>query len=338
MRQIIKAMSNVCVRFCSKSDTISVLSGMTRLLFNTGNLNRPVSNMGFGTGYEATVVSGTDSDCATKFNYRNKALKAKSSDKPLPWVSVSSVNDWLLMRKLDIEPIDMVMGACVFKIDSTYKPSIAANFSASLKESFARSIDRLIHEAKSLGANAVLNIKVDIQKPTLQGDTTFESNKVTCKLFGTAVKINDPDIVGANKEPILSTLSMPDFVKLLASGYTPLGLSLGVSAGYVTKGLVNNVLFNSNALKNTEVQTYTYCVYDNKRKALHYLSDGAKKIKGSGVICEYMDKFVHEIESGGNNDRVIGYISSLLILGTVISENTKVNKLKPEIKLALHMN
>ena len=188
------------------------------------------------------------------------------------WGSSLEVSEFAAISKVGFQPVGQVLGAAVYNIGDPgdeecpygvavyrgegyrpYGPSaggmrlgpgpvqppvgVAAIGSARplvsvLYQARRAAISRMTAECAALGGLGVIGVTLSI------GPFGDDESILEFRAFGTAVRA--PGVV-SRAQPFASDLSGQDFTKLVAHGYVPVGLALGVAVGYrhddwLTKG------------------------------------------------------------------------------------------------------
>jgi len=148
-----------------------------------------------------------------------------------------SVDEHHAIRSVGFSPVGQVLGSCVYHIGWTGSwncgygggwgswsggyasvVSEAAGLSRSLFEARELAMRRMQAECAGLGGDGVVAVRLEI-RPFPAGGTEFQA-------IGTAVRA-DGDV--RPRTPFTSDLTGQDFAKLLAAGWVPAGLVLGLA-------------------------------------------------------------------------------------------------------------
>ena len=139
-----------------------------------------------------------------------------------------SVNEFLVTRELQCQPISQVMGSSIFHIGRIpdYKGATSEVFAISdaHRQSRRRALSRLFQEAQIVGADAVIGVRLSERLITVGahgkgGDDGDEVIEFT--VMGTAVRA--PWITHPVGSPIITDLSGQDFWALAREGFEPCG-------------------------------------------------------------------------------------------------------------------
>jgi uncharacterized protein YbjQ (UPF0145 family) len=290
----------------------------------------------------------------------------------LPWTSAASVNDWLLLRSLDLQPLGLVRGCSYYQIGFSIQNHIARidkgssysygscsqelpEYGEVIRKACHLAFERLRDEAKLHGANAVVGVKLIPKMPD-------ENDKIVeFEATGTAVKLKDQG--DAPEQPVLCTTSVTDFAKLLQAGSMPVGIALGVGVYYAQTNLStlannynangynqnfgnNNQSFNvsvggfqigNRLIGNQEIPSYSNAIYHVRNIALRHMEEDVRRIGGSGVLGGFTDFSVEEFEHPQYGDEeTLEHILKFICLGTVLG--TVNQYMRPKVKSIMVLN
>lgn len=234
---------------------------------------------------------------------RQRLVDTKSGK--LPWVSTTSVGGLLAQRTHGIKPIALVSGNCWYQFGFSW--------TRGHYDGWHKAIDRLWAEAVALGANAVVDVTMKVQRmPETSGQMDYG-------VLGTAVSIAG---LGESRNPVVATVSALEFARLMESGIIPVGLAIG--AHYEWYYPQQNLMFGQNTLGqnmlgmggwNQELTQLSDFLTDVRRTALGELKSDAARI-GTGVLAraEYS-----EIEPGESGEGVPPrYLARHIAFGTAV--------------------
>jgi uncharacterized protein YbjQ (UPF0145 family) len=138
-------------------------------------------------------------------------------------------------------------------------------------------ISRMEAEAKALGADGVVGVRLDINF------YEWGNNLAEFIAIGTAVKgparTNWKTPAGL---PFTSDLSGQDFWTLLQSGHRPLALVLGMCVYHVAYRRVWQSL--NTVGRNVELPNYTQALYSARELAMERMQQEAQRVEASGVV------------------------------------------------------
>ncbi len=251
----------------------------------------------------------------------------------LPWTSDLSVSEWLLTAKYRFRPLGMVLGSSFFHIGYS-KADIGGSWSSgevsviarAVRDGRTKALDRMAMEAKEMGANAVVGVRLDTRTPGFFGhDTEFTA-------FGTAIAVEG---LNPSSQPLLCTVSAQDLAKLLAQGSIPVGLALGVSVYYQYSTWLD--VRQEYSWFNQELSSMTQAVYSARHNAMSDMDRDARALNGTGILAHDTSMKVYEVEvERGENDERTDHILEVISIGTVISSHKHLMPLN--IKPVLSMN
>ena len=125
------------------------------------------------------------------------------------WVATMTPAELLLARSHGVRPLATVSGTCWFHYGWSWTEGHA--------EGWHRALDRLRIEAREVGANAVVDVRLRTLRHRLGASMDFT-------LIGTAVRIED---LHASPDPVVATVPALEFVRLLDADIVPVGIAVG---------------------------------------------------------------------------------------------------------------
>lgn len=134
-----------------------------------------------------------------------------------------SASEFLLTRECGFEPLGQVMGSAVFSLGTQYMPGASGEIKVhtdARTQARSRALDRLSMEAKMLGADGVVGVRIE------RKEIDSETRMTEFWAIGTAVRKVNASIRAA--EPFLSGLSGQDHWKLTTAGFKPVGFACGI--------------------------------------------------------------------------------------------------------------
>jgi uncharacterized protein YbjQ (UPF0145 family) len=237
------------------------------------------------------------------------------------WGSTLSVSEFAAASRVGFRPAGQVLGAAVYNVGDAgdeecpyglavyrgegspaYRPygsglslsprpaptGAAAIGSARplvsvLYQARRAAISRMTAECAALGALGVIAVHLEVGP---FGDEEI----LEFRALGTAV--GAPGVV-SRAQPFASDLSGQDFTKLVAHGWMPVGLALGVAVGYrhddwLTSGQTRT------AAGNVEVEGYTYLVRQMRTDARNELELDLVRMGADGVVVREMQTRITE--------------------------------------------
>src|SRR5215469_4521837 len=238
------------------------------------------------------------------------------------WGSTLSVSEFAAASRVGFRPAGQVLGAAVYNVGDAgdeecpyglavyrgegspvYRPSgsglgfssrpaptgAAAIGSARplvsvLYQARRAAISRMTAECAALGALGVIAVHLEV------GPFGDDEEILEFRALGTAIRA--PGVV-SRAQPFASDLSGQDFTKLVAHGWMPVGLALGVAVGYrhddwLTRGQTRMTAGN------VEVEGYTYLVRQMRTDARNELELDLVRMGAEGVVVREMQTRITE--------------------------------------------
>jgi uncharacterized protein YbjQ (UPF0145 family) len=237
------------------------------------------------------------------------------------WGSTLAVDEFAAISRVGFEPAGQVLGAAVYNIGDAgdeacpyglavfrgegtpaYRApgsmprltgvapvgaaaiGAARPLVATLYQARRAAISRMTAECAALGALGVIGVQLTV------GAFGDDEDILEFRAFGTAVRARG---VTSRARPFASDLSGQDFTKLVAHGWVPVGLALGVAVGYrhddwLTKGQTRLTAGN------VEVDGYAYLVRQMRTDARNELELDLVRMGAEGVVVREMDMQVSE--------------------------------------------
>lgn len=228
------------------------------------------------------------------------------------WGSSLGVDEFAAISRVGFEPVGQVLGAAVYNVGApgleecpyglavvrregpVYRPpgqlpflsptvqppkGIAAIGSAHplvavLYQARRAAISRMLTECTALGGLGVIGVALTVG-PFGESEDTLEF-----RAFGTAVRARG---VVSRAQPFASDLSGQDFTKLVAHGFVPIGLALGVAVGYRHDDWLSRGQTRLTA-GNVEVEGYTQLVSQVRTDARNELELDLVRMGAEGVV------------------------------------------------------
>src|SRR5215469_12314188 len=238
------------------------------------------------------------------------------------WGSTLSVSEFAAASRVGFRPAGQVLGAAVYNVGDAgdeecpyglavyrgegspvYRPTgtglsfpsrpaptgAAAIGSARplvsvLYQARRAAISRMTAECAALGALGVIAVQLEV------GPFGDDEDILEFRAIGTAIRASG---VASRAQPFASDLSGQDFTKLVAHGWMPVGLALGVAVGYrhddwLTRGQTRMTAGN------VEVDGYTYLVRQMRTDARNELELDLVRMGAEGVVVREMQTQISE--------------------------------------------
>ncbi len=262
------------------------------------------------------------------------------------WGSSLGVSEFAAISKVGFTPVGQVLGAAVYNIGDagdeecpyalavyrgegtpSYRPQgsmfpgpvqrpqgaaaigSARQLVSVLYRARRAALSRMLAECSALGGLGVIGVTLTV------GPFADDEDILEFKAFGTAVRA--PGVV-SRAQPFASDLSGQDFTKLVAHGFIPVGLALGVAVGYrhddwLTKGQTRVTAGN------VEVDGYSYLVRQMRTDARNELELDLVKMGAEGVVVREMQTRISERRCP---KMPLGkdHVAEVVIVGTAITQ------------------
>ncbi|MEA2192882.1 MAG: hypothetical protein QOI73_3003 [Solirubrobacteraceae bacterium] len=252
-----------------------------------------------------------------------------------------SVADFALTRLEAIAPVCQVMGTSVYKVGwQSYPWTSGWGSDAVLTElgqlthawndARARALGRLAEEAVHAGCHAVVDVTFESR------DHDFLDDEIEIVVNGTAVHL--PEGMGEGGAPVLTDLSMPDYVLLRRGGYAPVGVVASTSVFYIVPSRQTRRLTTGwqRFQPNQELADFTQGVYEARENAIARATEQARALGAGGLVGMSIehDMAVREVEQNNDQTRE-DLIVTFHIIGTAIAPHGEHRPLDPQTILRL---
>ncbi|MEA2150848.1 MAG: hypothetical protein QOD69_2678 [Solirubrobacteraceae bacterium] len=245
-----------------------------------------------------------------------------------------SVADYALTQLETIRPVCQVMGTSVYKVGWQNYPWSSgwggdarlmelAQLTHAWNDARARALHRLALEAEHAGCHAVVDVTFENRAHS------FLNDEIEIVVNGTAVHLPE----GASAErPILTDLSMPDYVLLRRAGYEPVGVVASSSVFYIVPSRQTRRLTTGwqRMQPNQELPDFTQGVYAARENALARASAQATALGAGGLVGMSIGHDVEVREVEQNNVTREDLIVTFHVLGTAIAPHGVHRPLQPQ--------
>ena len=232
-----------------------------------------------------------------------------------------SVAEFALLRAIGLRPVAQVMGSSIYHVGWQQRPGAWGMQLGGVSQELTvvseawntarlRAFGRLEQEAKLVGADAVVGVRLQI------GRHDWAVGAIEYVAVGTAVRI---DGAAQPDRPVLTDLSGQDFWKLWQAGQRPLGVVGASTVHYVVASWQTQRAQSGFAASwvNQELKDFTLGVYDARETALGRMSAEAQQQGAAGVVGVSIVHTAEEREAGGGSGRR-DLVVTFHVLGTAI--------------------
>jgi uncharacterized protein YbjQ (UPF0145 family) len=251
-----------------------------------------------------------------------------------------SVADFALTRLESIRPICQVMGTSVYKVGWQNYPwtsgwgsnAVLTELSAltdAWNDARARALRRLEEEAGHAGCHAVVDVTFDNRRHE------FLNDEIEVLVNGTAVHL--PEGVGEAGRPVLTDLSLPDYILLRRGGYAPVGIVASTSVFYIVPSRQTQRMTTGwqRFQPNQELVDFTQGVYEARENAIGRATEQARALGAGGLVGMNVEHKVDVREVEQNNNKREDLIVTFHIIGTAIAPHGEHRPLDPKTFLRL---
>jgi uncharacterized protein YbjQ (UPF0145 family) len=205
-----------------------------------------------------------------------------------------TVNEFLLVREAGFRPLGLVLGSSIYhvglQIGRWNKNQELTVLSQAMYHARELAMSRMEVEAKTLGADGVVGVRLDVELKE------FGADIAEFIAIGTAV---EPDAGGGgvtnwrnNKDlPFTSDLSGQDFWTLIRAGYAPLGMVMGSCVYHIAHQRLGSVIGNIG--RNVEIEQFTQALYDARELAMSRMQAEAESLHAEGIVGVQLRQHSH---------------------------------------------
>jgi len=209
-----------------------------------------------------------------------------------------TVNELALSVSTGIHPLGQVMGASTYHVGWQWTtgmntPMVSQQLpvlTQAMSQARNLAIGRLQTEAKTLGADGVIGVRVD------RHVTDEKKNIIEYIAIGTAVRLAGPDRWSM---PFISAVTVQEMWSLLRVGHFPIGLVFGGCVYYHVASFQNqmNMRYNRGiGSRNVELTDYSRAVSTARHFAMGQAEFEAQALGADGIVGVTVDNHVHTVE------------------------------------------
>jgi uncharacterized protein YbjQ (UPF0145 family) len=180
-----------------------------------------------------------------------------------------------------------------------------APYADALYHGYETALDRMLQETMALGADGVVGVRLTVEHLG-SGNREFVA-------LGTAVRSTGATHLAM---PFATLLAGQDVAKLLASGWAPASIVIGLSVSVRHDDYRTQVQSRSWNTDNTEVEGYSELVTHARADARDQLAKRIARSGAEGAVIDDMSLHVHEVEPSDNHR---DHIAEAVVIGTAIT-------------------
>jgi uncharacterized protein YbjQ (UPF0145 family) len=199
-----------------------------------------------------------------------------------------SVNEFLLVREAGFRPLGLVVGTSIYhvglQLGKWNQNMELEKLSQAMYHARELAMTRMEAEAAALGADGIVGVRLDIEFKEF-GKDLAEFIAIGTAVVADEVHAKTPDgfTWRNNKgQPFTSDLSGQDFWTLLASGYAPLGMTMGSCVYHIAHQAMTAKIANTGS--NVEVVPYTQALYDARELAMSRMQAETEALAAEGIV------------------------------------------------------
>jgi uncharacterized protein YbjQ (UPF0145 family) len=211
-----------------------------------------------------------------------KRLKRMAGEGGPPlFTSDLSVDEFVLLAQMEMQPLGLVMGSSIYHIGWQMPPGFFRSqeletLTNALYEARELAVTRLEEEAKTLGADGVVAVRLAIKG-------FLEPDCIEVVALGTAVKAPPgEDHRRADSMPFTCDLSVQEIYQLYQIGYVPSELVVGNCVYHIRhQGMMQQMM---NAGMNIELDNFTQGFYEARELAMGRMQAEAERNNAVGIV------------------------------------------------------
>jgi uncharacterized protein YbjQ (UPF0145 family) len=243
------------------------------------------------------------------------------------------VSDFYLTSLAGIRPVCQVMGTSVYKVGwQSYPWSSGWNSDArsieltaltnAWNDARARALNRLAEEAAHAGCHAVVDVTFENRRHE------FLTDEIDVVVNGTAVHLPEG---GTAEKPILTDLSLPDFILLRYGGYAPVGVVASTSVFYIVPSRKTRRMTTGwqRFQPNQELVDFTQGVYEARESSLGRATQQAQRLGAGGLVGMSIEHDIAIREVEQNDVTREDLIVTFHVLGTAIAPSGEHHDMDP---------
>ena len=211
---------------------------------------------------------------------RLKGLRSQGSHEGI-FTSDLSVNEFVMVRKANFEPLGLVVGSCIYHMGIQYgnwNQNMEMDvLSQAMYQARELAMSRMEQEAILLQADGIVGVRLEVKR------MEWDQEILEFMAIGTAIahRSGASGFKGVGGKPFTSDLSGQDFWMLLQAGYRPMEMVMGSCVYHVAhQGMLKSL---GNVGRNTEMEQFTQAMYDARELAMERMQHEAQEAQADGI-------------------------------------------------------
>jgi uncharacterized protein YbjQ (UPF0145 family) len=254
---------------------------------------------------------------------------------PAAFSSDLEVSEWSALARLGVAPITQVMGSSIYHVgwQPTYYnvPTEVRVLSDAYNECRRLALARLLEEAQSCGADAVLGLRIE------QGAHDWAPGAIEFIAVGTAARL-PPKLRERGGAAVLSDLSGQQFVQLCEAGVQPVGIAAHTSIHYVPASGQTQMAQSQgwgSSWANQELVDFSQGVYEAREKAMASITAQVRELGGDGVIGVELSEHgrTHAVRRSLVDSKDLEV--TFHVIGTVVREDPAIAAEQPAVPMKI---
>jgi uncharacterized protein YbjQ (UPF0145 family) len=244
-----------------------------------------------------------------------------------------SVNGFALCHQLGLTPLSQVMGSSIYQMG--YQGAWGAtsfggsalveldSLSEALNEVRGRALGRLAEEARQIGADAVVGVETRAGESELGGGAGGGQLALEHMVLGTAVRREN----ARAEHPVMTELSVADYVLLLRAGIEPAGIVAWSSvffASYAYSGMLGagpGSMGAMGSMQPYELSEFTQALYSARERTMGQITRQASALGASGVVGVRIGHTMQPRTLGAGMGGAVGGFGARELRGMMITFN-----------------
>jgi uncharacterized protein YbjQ (UPF0145 family) len=204
-----------------------------------------------------------------------------------PFTCDLSVDELLLVDDAGMEPLQLVMGSCVFHVAPRYafdETGELAHVTRAMYQARRRAMGRMREEAARLAADGVVGVRIGLDFERW-GEDLCEFTAVGTAVRGRSGRLR------TRGSSFTSHLSGQDFSALLRAGYRPIAMVMGAAVWRVARQSIPAWLASRG--RNVELTSLTEALSTARERAMARMGSEARTARAEGVVGVSVEQHGH---------------------------------------------